>query len=206
MMDTLRDELFRIDGFNAADALLHVGDSEAALAEVLAIFCAEFDEQLAALNDALEQEDWKGYTIRIHGLKGSFANIGAQTLSAWARELEMASKEGNTQLCKEQTADICKAMKAMRDALLETSIFKDKPEPEKTQVEAAFVLEQLPALEAACRSGLSNDAEAAADMLKGMFVNEATGPILSAICSLVFTMDYAPALVKIRELRDILSK
>ncbi|GHT96030.1 hypothetical protein FACS1894141_5660 [Spirochaetia bacterium] len=204
-MDTVLDELARIDGFNVADAQLHIGNSEAALAEILAIFCAEFDRQMDALTNALAQGNWKGYTIGIHGLKGSFANIGAQKLSAWARELEKAAKEGNTRLCTEQTAALCDDMKAMRDALLKTSIFKEQPEVEKKQVEASFVLEQLPALEAACQSGLSNDAEAAADVLKGVYVNEGAKPILQAICSLIFTMDYAEALVKIQELRDTLA-
>ena len=39
------------------------------------------------------QQDWKNYVIVVHGMKGSFKNIGAMDISEEAKALEFAGKE-----------------------------------------------------------------------------------------------------------------
>ena len=52
-------------------------------------------EQLSALREHYETENWKTFTILIHALKGSCLNIGAQSCGEQARELEAAGKSGD---------------------------------------------------------------------------------------------------------------
>jgi HPt (histidine-containing phosphotransfer) domain-containing protein len=203
-LDTLLDELAQIEGFDVQEAMAHMGDCEEALAEVLQIFCEEFDNQIGALKNALSKEDWKDYSIRIHALKGSFANIGMPELSLRAKELEMASKSGDIQKCKEITPEVCQAMNAAREALHRTSLFKGEVQLEKVPVDGAFVREKLLALENACINGMSEKAEEAARALKEVSVNELVDAKLSELYPRVITLDYTAVLPRIRELRTML--
>lgn len=60
--------------------------------EMLGLFSDSYDESAAKINDALAAEDWKNYTIYVHGLKSSSLTIGGEALSAAAKELEFAGK------------------------------------------------------------------------------------------------------------------
>lgn len=60
--------------------------------EMLELFSEGYDEAIANINDAFAAEDWKNYTIYVHGLKSSSLTIGEENLSAAAKELEFAGK------------------------------------------------------------------------------------------------------------------
>ncbi len=47
------------------------------------------------------KEEWKNYTIAVHGIKGAMASIGAVGLSELAKSLEMAGKENRIEFIKE---------------------------------------------------------------------------------------------------------
>jgi CheY-like chemotaxis protein/HPt (histidine-containing phosphotransfer) domain-containing protein len=124
MGDLLIDELKNIEGLDTEAGLINVGNYEEAYIEVLRAFFSDFDNQIEGLREALGSEDWKDYVIRIHGLKGSFLNIGAKDLGKWAYELEMASKSGDTEKCKREISLICQAMVKLRTALGKTSLME----------------------------------------------------------------------------------
>lgn len=60
--------------------------------EILRLYCCSYEDYIAKLSGALETENWKNYTVFIHGLKSTSLNIGAEQLSEDARELEFAGK------------------------------------------------------------------------------------------------------------------
>ncbi len=60
--------------------------------EMLALFCSSYDEKAANITEALKAEDWKTYTVYVHGLKSTSLNIGGEQLSKAAKELERAGK------------------------------------------------------------------------------------------------------------------
>ncbi|MDR0997459.1 MAG: response regulator [Treponema sp.] len=123
-MDDLLDQLKNIDGLDTEAGLTNVGNYEEAYIEVLRAFFSDFDNQIEGLRGALASEDWKNYTIRIHGLKGSFLNIGAKDLGKRAYDLEMASKAGDTDKCKREIDPICQAMTQFKTALAKTSLME----------------------------------------------------------------------------------
>lgn len=60
--------------------------------EMLELFCNSYDERVANISKALQSEDWKTYTVYVHGLKSTSLNIGGEKISAAAKELEEAGK------------------------------------------------------------------------------------------------------------------
>jgi CheY-like chemotaxis protein/HPt (histidine-containing phosphotransfer) domain-containing protein len=123
-MDDLMGQLKNIDGFDTEAGLTNVGNYEEAYIEVLRAFFSDFDNQIEGLRESIALENWKDYTIRIHGLKGSFLNIGAKDLGKWAYDLEMASKAGDTDKCKREINPICQAMLKFRAALAKTPLME----------------------------------------------------------------------------------
>ena len=85
----------------------YCADSEEVYMEVLQEFCDVVDEERAAIDEAYYNEEWKDYTIRIHGLKSSALSVGAKKLSEEAASLEKAGNE------------LQKVNAAHREALLE---------------------------------------------------------------------------------------
>lgn len=71
----------------------YCGDSEEIYREVLQEFCDCIEEERSAMEDAFQAEDWKEYTIMVHGLKSSAMSVGAQKLSEEAASLERAGNE-----------------------------------------------------------------------------------------------------------------
>ena len=92
---------------NADMGIKYCGDSEEVYREVLQEFCDGIEEERGAIDEVFQAEDWKGYTIRVHGLKSSALSVGARKLSDEAASLEKAGNE----LQKEGAAH--------RDALIE---------------------------------------------------------------------------------------
>ncbi len=58
-------------------------------------------EKEAELNSYYEAADWTDYGIKAHALKSTALTIGAEALSAKAKELEMAGKEGDEAFIRE---------------------------------------------------------------------------------------------------------
>jgi signal transduction histidine kinase/CheY-like chemotaxis protein len=62
----------------------------------IAVFKESAPEVLTKLLGAYEDKDWVNYAIHVHGLKSNLACIGAEGLSARAKELELKCKDGET--------------------------------------------------------------------------------------------------------------
>ena len=78
---------------NRKTGMRYCADDEDMYREMLEVFVESYDETLAKITESLAAEDWKNYTIYVHGLKSSALTIGAEDLSAAAKELEFAGKD-----------------------------------------------------------------------------------------------------------------
>ncbi len=78
---------------NRKTGMRYCADDEDMYREMLEVFAESYDETLANITESLASEDWKNYTIYVHGLKSSALTIGAESLSAAAKELEFAGKD-----------------------------------------------------------------------------------------------------------------
>jgi signal transduction histidine kinase/HPt (histidine-containing phosphotransfer) domain-containing protein/ActR/RegA family two-component response regulator len=115
-------ELETIPELDVTAGLSHIGENRQAYGEVLKQLCAEFDGYLEEIRDFAADQDWKEYSIRLHGMKGVFANIGVESLREWAYRLEMASKNGDAATCLAETEGICDAMSLFIGKLRGTSL------------------------------------------------------------------------------------
>ncbi len=63
--------------------------------EILKNYCQENNELQNQIEELFDEQDWKNYTIAIHGMKSSMRSIGASEVSEVAADLEKAGHEGN---------------------------------------------------------------------------------------------------------------
>jgi CheY-like chemotaxis protein len=199
-LNNLFAELRTIAELDIPAGLSHIGENRPAYAGLLRQFCAEFDGYLEEIHRFAATENWKEYSIRLHALKGVFANIGvvsknseAPSLREWALKLEMASKNGDAATCVAETDAICEAMSQFRDKLLATSLNLEGAPKEKHQATAEFVSEKLSALRDACIKGDSDTADAIAAELETAHVDDETDKILEEIVKAVAALEYETA-------------
>jgi HPt (histidine-containing phosphotransfer) domain-containing protein len=78
-----------------AEALERIGGDQDFLAELLALYDAEFAEKRAALVSAIAAGEMDAVRALGHGLKGSSANLSLPGLREAAQEMETAGGEKN---------------------------------------------------------------------------------------------------------------
>ncbi len=78
------------------------------LIQVIQGFLVDFTSSAAMVDKLLEKENWKEYTIAVHGIKGAMASIGAVKVSELAKQLEMAGKENRIDFILEHHAEMRK--------------------------------------------------------------------------------------------------
>lgn len=83
------------DYFNEQMGIHYCGGVENYI-EVLQLTSRGGQENKEAIQRCYDMQDWKNYTIYVHALKSSMLNIGAEHLSAMAKELEYAGKRNDT--------------------------------------------------------------------------------------------------------------
>lgn len=71
--------------------------------EILKIVQSQGAKRMAALKKMREDKDYKAYTIDVHALKSTAANIGATELSSLAKKLEMAGQAQNYDIIESES-------------------------------------------------------------------------------------------------------
>ncbi|MDR1943601.1 MAG: response regulator, partial [Synergistaceae bacterium] len=150
--DGLLSELRRIDGLDVELGLKYSGGGSSMYIEVLRRLRDTLAGRVEDVRSFLADENWGDYSIQMHALKSAFASVGAEEISKSAYELEIASKERNTAVCAEKTEAVCRAMLAVRDALLETSLSSEPEKSAKTGADAGRIIELLGDLRRSCMS------------------------------------------------------
>jgi signal transduction histidine kinase/CheY-like chemotaxis protein/HPt (histidine-containing phosphotransfer) domain-containing protein len=206
--DTGQEEIFRelgwIEGMNPGLGLSHVGNNETAYLQMLRQFCAEYEGYASGIEQYLDGENWQDYTIRLHAMKGVFANMGVDPISQWAYELERASRNGDYAKCREETRPFIAGMLEFKQKLLATSLIHQEEETEKRQAGPEELLKVMEKLQEACRQGMSDQADTLAESLKEMSFNQEVDPLMADIRKLVASLDYDLAMEKAESLKPLL--
>lgn len=82
-------------GLNVRKGISNIGFNEAAYEAILNTYYHENVLKLQNLEDIFRKEELPAFISAVHGIKSTSASIGAMGLSAQARELEYAGKDGN---------------------------------------------------------------------------------------------------------------
>ena len=96
-------------GVNVELGLDYCGGEEDFYREMLRMFCAQGQEKRAEINALYESENWPDYAVKVHALKSTSLTIGAEQLSAQAKELELAGKRGDIDLIHARHAALMRA-------------------------------------------------------------------------------------------------
>ena len=84
--------------YDHQELLKRVGGDEDLSRELLEMFLEEFPHKLEEIKKALKEEEAPMVARVAHTIKGSSANIGANTIREAALEMEIASKDLNLNL------------------------------------------------------------------------------------------------------------
>ena len=96
-------------GVNAEMGLDYCAGDESFYREMLRMFCAQGAEKRAEIVSLYESANWTDYAVKVHALKSTSLTIGAEALSAQAKELEMAGKRGDADFIRERHAALLRA-------------------------------------------------------------------------------------------------
>ncbi|MDE7277590.1 MAG: response regulator, partial [Lachnospiraceae bacterium] len=94
-----------IGSLDVEKGMLYCGGKEEYL-NILEACYEERHESWQLLEELFEGHDWKNYTIKIHALKSMMQNIGALSLSARAKALELAGKRNDVDYIQKNHADL----------------------------------------------------------------------------------------------------
>lgn len=97
----VKEEVFAIGDLDISKGLTYCGNKE----NYLEILSSQRDSGLEIMEQTenlFAQEDWKNYTIVVHGIKSSMMSIGAVTLSELAKGLEFAGKRDDIEYIKNE--------------------------------------------------------------------------------------------------------
>lgn len=85
-----------------------LGGDEELYTEILSDYIEESVGMIEKIKTAYASEDWKNYTVYVHGLKSASKSVGAIKVADAAYHLEMSGKEGNVDEIKKCNDDLIK--------------------------------------------------------------------------------------------------
>lgn len=115
---SLRKKLEGIEGLDYDAALKLAGGYEDLLAETVSIIVSECDDKTENMRRCIASEDWKGYGLVAHSIKGLMASVGLKELSDRARKHENAAEDLDAKFIRsdcegfiEAYRDVCAKLK-----------------------------------------------------------------------------------------------
>ncbi len=100
-------------GINVELGLNYCGGDEDFFREMLRMFHAQSGDKKAEIVALYEAANWPDYAIKVHALKSTALTIGAETLSAQAKEQELAGKRGDADFVLAHHAALMEAYDAL---------------------------------------------------------------------------------------------
>lgn len=108
-------EVENIKHLNIATGIHNCGGTIEEYYQILGVVIKYGSNRIQKLKQLMEAQDFENYTIDVHALKSTAANIGAMELSQMAFEQEMAGKQKNYELIKEKYQSLLDLYQAVLD-------------------------------------------------------------------------------------------
>jgi signal transduction histidine kinase/FixJ family two-component response regulator/HPt (histidine-containing phosphotransfer) domain-containing protein len=182
-----------IEGVDAVKGLALCGGSPAAYRKVLELYQRDAEAKMKYLSASYAESDLKNFTIHVHGLKSSSANVGAAGLSKMAESLEEAGKAGDMASIREHAdafrqalSDVCARVRAALPAehQKKSENFSEYPE----------LISRLKTLEEALEARDVGMADGVLAELSKASLGSETEDALSEISDLVLTAEFEKAI------------
>ena len=133
-----------LQGVDIDTGLKNCGGQMETYMQVLEITLRHGWEQVKQLRLLQEQKNYKDYTIKVHAMKSTTANIGAMDISEMAKSQEMMGKEGNYEQIDQEMPGLLEKYEELLehiDKLFRKQEPQDKEEISQQQIE--YVKEEL---------------------------------------------------------------
>ena len=114
---SFRERLEAIEGMDYESALMNSAGDEDFLKEIIADIIDESETRTERMRSTLAADDIKNYAVEAHALKSVMATIGVTGLSGHAKEHELAAKEGNIDLVKQDCEALLTEYRTVCDTL-----------------------------------------------------------------------------------------
>jgi CheY-like chemotaxis protein len=158
--------------------------------ELAKIFIHDAEKAIEVLKSS-EGGDLQLYTINVHALKSALANIGEKNLSDFAKELEIAGKDGNIFLISDKTPAFLSKLQAVIDKLKSANDGHSAGEVSSEDME--LLSEKLRAIKDACENYNANAAMAVLKDLKQKQWPSPYGELLDTITMHILHSDFDEA-------------
>ena len=135
---------FQIPELDVEKGILYCNGKEQYI-RILRGYCEDWDNSSTLAETLFEKEDWKNYTIAVHGMKSAMRSIGAMQLSEKARLLEYAGKENRIGFIRDNHRSLMEEYIALFEQLKKNEIICPKKVQEEV-VEETVELNKLPIL------------------------------------------------------------
>lgn len=106
--------------------------------EILTVFYTEGKKKIELLKQYDEEERYSEYVIEAHALKSAAANIGASSLSKYAKELEMAGREKHYEKIREKGSELIQRYDDLLGKIKSYVVQKNLPEGTKELPETVY--------------------------------------------------------------------
>ena len=128
-------------GMDVERALLYCNGKDAYY-KILQGYCLEGEKIEKQLEELFEEQDWKNYTIVVHGLKSAMNSIGAVKISELAKLLEASGKAQNINYILEHHEEFMVEYKQLFTKLRNSGVFQGTEEIKQHEKEVMEVKPQ----------------------------------------------------------------
>ncbi|MCL2497488.1 MAG: ATP-binding protein [Symbiobacteriaceae bacterium] len=190
-----------IEGLSAEVGMELVSGQWEVYQKSLRLMLQEMDTSLRSLPCFLAAADLRGFSIEVHGLKGSLANIGFTALTALAYNLEKAAAGEDADYCREHLPPFLEQLQELRHRLQEALLTEEAPSLELSAVPAAL----QPVLAAMITALESSDILAINEAVEQLDSNQLFGEWrekAEQLQDFIMVMEYDKALAVARSLQE----
>lgn len=103
--------LRNIEDLDVEQGILYCNGEETYI-DILRVFCEDWQNNIVQLENLYKNQDWKNYTVAVHGLKSALFSIGVSRIAEMAKQLEFAGKESRISYIEENHAKLVEDYKA----------------------------------------------------------------------------------------------
>jgi len=121
----LLKQVEKIEGLSVQTGLDRIGQWDI-YEKLLRLTVREFANHVQKLNDFFAKGDLRSFCIEVHGLKSALANIGAEDLSAQARDMEDASGREDAAFCASNLPRFLQGLGSLNTSLTEAFAQEDQ--------------------------------------------------------------------------------
>ena len=105
-------------GLNVTEGIMYSGGEEEFYLEIVTDYANSVEEKCESLQSFKDKKDWENYRILVHSIKSTSKTIGADEVSAKAKQLEDASKTEDVVYIEENHDSFIKEYKDLSNRIL----------------------------------------------------------------------------------------